>query len=133
MKRLWKFVNQKSWRAETKFLAASLILGVLFALLGYGLWLAIRPWIFSTRSWMICFAGYPAVFAWVYVFSILLATISAAAAVMPLQFQEMKQVHPKRQLTDIRSALFSAAFYRRILSFFRPPTGTAFCFIRTGR
>lgn len=68
MKSVWMCIDKKPWRAETKYLTASLILGLLFAGCGYILWLIVRIWALSALSWMICFTGYPAVFAWVYVF-----------------------------------------------------------------
>ena len=68
MKRLWTYIEGKDWRTATKYIFASLILGTVFALAGLAVWLIIRNWAFSTWGWMVCFTGFPIIFAWVYVF-----------------------------------------------------------------
>lgn len=68
MKYLWTYIDEKNWRAETKFQVTLFILGILFALIGLVVWLVIRTWILSTWDWMICFIGYPIVLSWFFVF-----------------------------------------------------------------
>ena len=59
MNRLWTYIDSKSWHEKTKYQMILLILGTVFALIGFGIWLLIRHWAFTTWDWMVCFIGYP--------------------------------------------------------------------------
>ena len=68
MKRLWKYLDGKNWKMTTKFRAAMWIVGTVFALVGFCIWLIIRVWVLSTWDWMICFIGYPFILSLFVVF-----------------------------------------------------------------
>ncbi len=68
MKHLWTYMDKQEWSSKTKYIIASLILGIPAALAGYLFWLIVRIFAFSSWDWMICFTGYPFVFAWLYAF-----------------------------------------------------------------
>lgn len=68
MKNLWTWIDNKAWKATTKFKAALLILGILYALAGFSVWLVISIWMLSTPDWMLCFIGYPVVVSWFTVY-----------------------------------------------------------------
>lgn len=68
MKYLWGFIDRRSWRIETKLLAAFLILGVILSAVGFVLWLILRSFVFNSVGWMICFIGWPFVIAFFAVF-----------------------------------------------------------------
>ena len=68
MKNLWTYIDKKKWHADTKYRVALLILGTLYALAGFAVWLIIRIWALSTWDWMVCFLGYPVVISWFVVF-----------------------------------------------------------------
>ena len=58
MKNLWTYIENKNWHADTKYRVALLILGTLYALAGFAVWLIIRIWALSTWDWMVCFLGF---------------------------------------------------------------------------
>lgn len=68
MKILWTYIEKKKWNAETKHRVALLILGTIYALAGFAVWLVIRIWALSTWDWMVCFVGYPVAISWFVVF-----------------------------------------------------------------
>ena len=68
MNHLWTYIDHKNWHEETKYRIALLLLGILFALIGFAIWLVIRIWILSSWDWMLCFIGYPIVISWLVVF-----------------------------------------------------------------
>ena len=68
MNHLWTYINHKNWHEETKYRIALLLLGILFALIGFGIWLVISIWILSSWDWMLCFIGYPIIISWFVVF-----------------------------------------------------------------
>ncbi len=68
MKALWLFIDKKTWKRDTKYKAALLIFGVLAALAGFLVWLAVRNTALDTGEWLICLIGYPVLISWVVVF-----------------------------------------------------------------
>lgn len=68
MKKIWSYLDNKTWHAETKFKIMLFIASIVFALLGCALWLVVRFWILSEREWLLCFIGYPIILAWMVVF-----------------------------------------------------------------
>lgn len=64
MKTLWTYIDNKDWRAKTKYNVILLILGSMFGLAGFCVWLAVRNWTFSTIDWMLCFIGLPVLLSW---------------------------------------------------------------------
>lgn len=68
MNKLWTFIEEKNWHAETKYRVAILILGTLCALAGLAAWLIVRIWVLSSLKWLFCFMGYPVVISWLVVF-----------------------------------------------------------------
>ncbi len=69
MKMLWDLIEKQKWTAKTKYAVTLLLLGTLFALAGFSVWMVIRPYILSTVDWMLCFIGYPVVISWfVFIF-----------------------------------------------------------------
>lgn len=68
MRTLWTYLDGKNWQAGTKYKIILLLLGTVFALTGFAVWLIIRIWTLSTWDWMICFIGYPVVISWFAVF-----------------------------------------------------------------
>lgn len=68
MKKLWAYIDGKSWKEATKYRAALWILGIMSALAGFTVWMIVRTWVLSTPEWMICFIGYPVVISWYVVF-----------------------------------------------------------------
>lgn len=68
MGKLWKYIKEKEWSEETKYLISVLIYGLISALVGFVVWLVLRKWVLDSWEWMFCFIGYPAVAAWIVVF-----------------------------------------------------------------
>lgn len=68
MGKLWKYIKEKEWSDETKYLISVLIYGLISALVGFVVWLMLRKWGLDSWEWMFCFMGYPAVAAWIVVF-----------------------------------------------------------------
>ena len=68
MNRLWRYIENKDWNTETKYKFLLLIIGVLSAVAGFITWLLIRPEMFATVDWMLCFIGYPVFISWFIVF-----------------------------------------------------------------
>ncbi len=68
MNALWSYIDSKDWSGDKKSAAVLAILGTLFALAGFIVWLFVRPWTMSTMDWMLCFIGYPVYFSWVIAF-----------------------------------------------------------------
>lgn len=68
MKYLWGCIEKTAWRAETKYRAARLVFGVVFALSGLAAWLIVRLWALNTWDWLFCFVGYPVLFSQLAVF-----------------------------------------------------------------
>ena len=68
MKNLWTYIENKSWTAATKYKITLLLLSIAAALAGMIVWLLLRTWILSTLDWLICLAGYPVIFSWLFVF-----------------------------------------------------------------
>ena len=64
MNTLWTYIDDKKWRAKTKYNVILLILGSLFGLAGFCVWLVVRNWAFSTIDWMLCFIGVPVLVSW---------------------------------------------------------------------
>ncbi len=68
MKKIWKYIDQKDYDADTKYNLAVLLFSTIYALTGLLLWLVIRIWVLSSVDWMLCFMGYPAVVSCVITF-----------------------------------------------------------------
>lgn len=68
MQHLWTYLQQKPWRATTKYRLALFLFSVLSGLLGLACWLLIRLFALDSWDWMACFIGYPVVASWVGVF-----------------------------------------------------------------
>ncbi len=68
MKALWNMIEKKKWTAKAKYAAALLLLGAVFALAGFALWMVIRLRALSSVDWMLCFIGYPVVISWIAIF-----------------------------------------------------------------
>lgn len=68
MNALWTYVDSKDWSGNKKSAVVLSILGIIFALTGFIVWLVISPWTLSTPDWMICFIGYPVYFSWIIAF-----------------------------------------------------------------
>lgn len=64
MNTLWTLIDEKKWKPETKYAVILSILGTLFGLVGFLVWLIIKNWAFSTPDWMLCFIGYPVLLSW---------------------------------------------------------------------
>ncbi|MCR5451687.1 MAG: hypothetical protein K6F00_03555 [Lachnospiraceae bacterium] len=65
MIKLWKYIDEKNWTASNKYKIICLLSAVLFAAIGFAVWMLIRPWILSTIDWMLCFIGYPIFFSFI--------------------------------------------------------------------
>ena len=68
MKTLWSFIDKKDWRAETKYRIMFLVLGALFGITGFLLWLVISNWVLAGWDWMFCFVGYAVIISYLTVF-----------------------------------------------------------------
>ncbi len=68
MKRIWKRIDGKTWKRETKYRMAVVLFCMMFSLAGFGLWMVLRRWICASGEWMLCFIGYPALLSPVIVF-----------------------------------------------------------------
>ena len=64
MNNLWTFIDERNWSVRTKYTVILLILGVLFGLAGFLVWLVVRNWALSTPDWMLCLIGYPILASW---------------------------------------------------------------------
>lgn len=68
MHRLWSYIDSKKLHEATKYRLLLIILGLLSALAGFGIWLIIRLFALSTLDWMLCFVGFPVILSWFVVF-----------------------------------------------------------------
>lgn len=67
MRYIWDNIEKKNWRAENKYKAALLILGILFGMAGLIIWGVVQIWALRSFGWMFCFVGYPVVLSWIVV------------------------------------------------------------------
>ncbi len=68
MKTLWRYIDERTWSAETKYRMVMLASCAAAAVAGLVFWLIVRMWVLSTVDWMLCFIGYPAVVTYFLVF-----------------------------------------------------------------
>ncbi len=68
MKSLWTFLEEKNWKASSKFRAFLLIEALIFGLIGFAVWGVVQFFALSSIDWMICFIGYPVIASWFIVF-----------------------------------------------------------------
>lgn len=64
MKYIWNNIEDKNWKAATKYKAILLFLGIIFGSMGLILWGFVQIWAFKTLDWMVCFIGYPVIMSW---------------------------------------------------------------------
>lgn len=68
MNSLWYLIEKQNLSAKAKYPLIQLILGSLFALIGFILWLFVRTRGFSSADWLICFLVYPMIVSWFLIF-----------------------------------------------------------------
>ena len=68
MKSIWNYLEEKDWKASTKFRAFLFIEALICGLIGFAVWGVIQFFALSSIDWMICFIGYPVIFSWFAVF-----------------------------------------------------------------
>lgn len=64
MEKLWKYIENKAWKAETKYLIILLIPSMLAALVGGIVWSILQNWFLSSWDFLVCFATCPAMLTW---------------------------------------------------------------------
>lgn len=68
MNKIWTYIDKKNWKLRTKYAFFMAAFCLPFALLGFFVWLLIRPLAFSSLDWMFCFIGYPIVICYIAAF-----------------------------------------------------------------
>ena len=68
MRYLWNYIEDKNWKAGTKYRAFLWVLGFIFGVIGLILWSFVQLWTLKAMEWMICFVGYPVILSWFVVF-----------------------------------------------------------------
>ena len=58
MKRLWNWVDGKAVKYESKARIFLLIVGIIFAILGFVIWMIVRNYAFDSVQNALCFVGY---------------------------------------------------------------------------
>lgn len=68
MKKLWTYIDSKSWSAHKKYQVAVTVFSLIYALAGLLLWAVVSIFTLNQIQWMFCFMGYPLFISWVVVF-----------------------------------------------------------------
>ncbi len=61
MKSLWNYIENKNWKAETKYFAALAAVMTLSGLAGLAVWVVLHALFATAPVFIFCFIGYPAV------------------------------------------------------------------------
>lgn len=64
MKYIWNKIEDKKWKAATKYRAFLWVLGIISGAIGLILWGFVQIWTLKTLDWMVCFVGYPVIISW---------------------------------------------------------------------
>ena len=64
MNYIWRNLENKNWKAATKYRVLLWILGTIFGVTGLILWFLVRIWALNSLDWMFCFIGYPVIISW---------------------------------------------------------------------
>ena len=61
-RRMWNYIEKKSWKKEVKQKMFLLYTTLVFSLLGFIVWICIGSNLFAGKIWLLCFMGYPGFF-----------------------------------------------------------------------
>lgn len=68
MRILWNYIDRLDWTKKAKVKLLLLLVSLVSAVIGLGIWGIVQLWCLKTWDWMLCFILYPVFAAWISVF-----------------------------------------------------------------